>query len=57
VIDAFSRKMYTAPIKNKTGAILVSAMKKIFKQMGNTPRYAQSDAGKFIILKNKLHLC
>jgi transposase InsO family protein len=44
-IDAFSRKMYAIPLKNKTGTVLVGAMKHIFKQMVRIPRYIQSDDG------------
>lgn len=42
-LDSFSRKMYTVPIKNKTGKTLIFAMKKVFKQMPKLPRYAHSD--------------
>jgi hypothetical protein len=44
-VDGFSRKMYTIPLKNKTGKVLVGAMKRIFKQMVRIPRYVQSDDG------------
>jgi hypothetical protein len=50
-IDAFSRKMYTVPIKNKTGKVLVMAIKKVFKEMPRIPRYMQSDDG--LEFKNK----
>jgi hypothetical protein len=42
-LDAFSRKMYTVPIKDKTGKTLIYAMKKVLKDMPKLPRYAHSD--------------
>lgn len=44
-LDAFSRKLYTVPLKDKTGKSLISAMSKVFKQMPKLPRYCHSDSG------------
>ena len=44
-IDVFSKYAYVIPLKNKTGASLVIAFKKIFNQLEKLPYHLQTDAG------------
>ena len=43
VVDNFSRKIYTALIRKKTGAQVLQAFKKIFEEAGTFPVYLFTD--------------
>ena len=51
MIDIFSRYSWCEPLKNKTGAEVVKAMKKIFDQ-GRQPRILQTDKGTEFLNRN-----
>ena len=44
VIDVLSKRAWAVPLKNKTGAEIIKAFEKIFKE-GRTPEKLQTDAG------------
>jgi len=39
VLDAFSKKAYTRPLKNKSSECMIKAFKSIFREAGHTPIY------------------
>ena len=43
VVDNFSRKLYTALLRKKTGAATLAGFKKIFKEIGSFPVYLFTD--------------
>lgn len=46
VIDVFSKKLYSEPIKNKSGGTVTDAFKKILSKLSNPPSNLQTDEGK-----------
>lgn len=46
VIDIFSRFAYARPLKTKTGSDVSEALKSIFQDGSNLPKYLQTDQGK-----------
>jgi hypothetical protein len=46
VIDIFSRRLWTFPLKDKTGPQVAEAFKTLFKQTKKAPLYLQTDHGK-----------
>jgi len=49
VIDAFSKKLWAAAIKNKSATSVLKTLKQLFKKMNFIPKFAQSDDGKEFI--------
>ena len=45
-IDVFSKRAYSEPLSNKTGAAITAAFGKILKQLKQTPAVVRSDRGK-----------
>jgi IS30 family transposase len=50
VIDVFTRYAWISPLKNKTSASVLQALKKCFKHLG-VPRKVRTDSGKEFIAK------
>ena len=46
VIDAFSKKSYVRPLKNKNAETVIKALKSVFKESGAYPVYLFTDMGK-----------
>lgn len=44
-IDIFSKSAWAIPLKNKSGTVVLSAFKKLFKESGRLPRKLQTDKG------------
>jgi len=49
IIDAFSKKLWAAPIKNKSASTVLKTFQVLFKKMKFVPKFAQSDDGKEFI--------
>jgi len=45
VVEIFSKKAYTRPVKHKNAAEILRAFKSIFKEMGYFPKYCWTDMG------------
>jgi hypothetical protein len=45
LIDGFSRKLYTEPLKRKDAKTVLVGIKKVFKDIGTPPMFAQADSG------------
>lgn len=46
VINAFSKFVWTVPVKRKTGKEVATALNSIFQHMSNLPKHLQTDLGK-----------